>query len=216
MSRAAGSELVAALPDPLPASVVQVVEVGHSVLVLGSRQGIETADVGAAQAAGVDVVRRHSGGGAVLLHPGRSLWLDVLLPRSHELWSDDVALAFHWLGEVWVDALADVGVDAAVHRGGLDKTPWGSLICFGSIGAGEVSVDGRKVVGMSQRRTRGGARFQCLVHDDWDPDELLTMLALTPDERDAAAEDLLPRAAGPGAPLADLEESVLTRLGHLG
>jgi lipoate-protein ligase A len=132
------------------------------------------------------------------------------------LWSDDVATAFYWLGEVWVGALADLDVEAAVHRGGLTKTEWGSLVCFGSIGPGEVSVDGRKVVGMSQRRSRVGARFQCLVHDEWRPDQLLDLLVLAPERRAAATEKLRLCAAGPGVPLAELERSVLDRLGRLG
>jgi lipoate-protein ligase A len=158
------------------------------------------------------VVRRHSGGGAVLLHPGRSLWIDVLLPRADPRWDDDVGTSFHWLGAVWAAALTELGVPAEVHTGGLEKTAWGQLVCFGSVGPGEVSVGGRKVVGLSQRRTRGGARFQCLVHDEWDPAELLTLLVLAPADRTAAAADLRDRAAGPGVPLAELERAVLDRL----
>lgn len=215
VSRAAGSSFAAALPEPLPEAIAQVIEIGQSLLVLGSRQHVDLVDPHAAQQAGVEVVRRHSGGGAVLLHPGRSLWLDVLLPRTDPRWSDDVGLAFHWLGALWRDALGELGVAAEVHRAGLTSTVWGSLVCFGSIGPGEVVVDGRKVVGMSQRRTRAGARFQCLVHDRWQPEELLDLLVLNPDERAAATRDLAPRAAGPGVPLRDLERVVLLGLAQL-
>jgi len=215
VSRAVGSAFATALPDPLPEPVVKVIQVEQSLLVLGSRQTVDLVDADAAQRAGVEVIRRHSGGGAVLLHPGRSLWIDVLLPRTDPLWSDDVGLAFHWLGEVWVEALGDVGVAAELHRDGLTNTPWGPLVCFGSIGPGEVVTDGRKVVGMSQRRTRAGARFQCLVHDRWEPAELLELLVLTDDERAAAADDLIARAAGPGVPLAAVEQAVLERLSRI-
>ena len=215
VSRAVGSAFATALPEPLPEPIVQVVEIEQSLLVLGSRQNVDLVDMGAAQRAGVEVIRRHSGGGAVLLHRGRSLWIDVLLPRTDPLWSDDVGLAFHWLGEVWVDALGDVGVAAEVHRSGLTKTPWGSLVCFGSIGPGEVVMDGRKVVGMSQRRTRAGARFQCLVHDRWDPAELLELLVLTDAERAVAADDLTCRAAGPGVPLVAVEQAAVDRLSRI-
>lgn len=213
MHRVAGAPLASALPDPLPSTVAQLVDVAQSVLVLGSRQGVELVDHAAARAAGVEVVRRHSGGGAVLLHPQRSLWLDVLVPRADPLWCDDVGVAFHWLGEVWLDALADLGVVASMHRGLLERTAWGSLVCFGALGPGEVAVNGRKVVGMSQRRTRAGARFQCLVHDAWEPAELLDLLILSPDERAAAMDDLPARAAGPGVALSEVERSVLDRLG---
>ena len=41
----------------------------------------------------------------------------------------------------------------------------------------EVLVDGDKLVGISQRRTRHGARFQCMVHIRWSPDVLIGLLA---------------------------------------
>lgn len=200
------------LPESLPAAVARVVELDAAALILGSRQGPEVVEPGAPERAGVDVVRRHSGGGAVLLHPGRFLWIDVLLPRTDERWVDDVAVSFHWLGELWAGVLRDAGVSAAVHRGRLEPSPWGSLVCFGAVGPGEVTVEGRKLVGFSQRRTRVGARFQCLVHDRWQPADLVALLRLTPDQRAAAVEDLEPRAAGARVPLDELAAGVLARL----
>ncbi|OWY62056.1 hypothetical protein B7486_60470, partial [cyanobacterium TDX16] len=55
-------------------------------LVLGSRQGDGVVAAGPAQAAGVEVVRRRSGGGAVLLQPDASLWVDLVVPAGDELW----------------------------------------------------------------------------------------------------------------------------------
>ena len=40
----------------------------------------------------------------------------------------------------------------------------------------EVQVGERKLVGISQRRTRRWARFQCAVHRRWDPAVLLDLL----------------------------------------
>ena len=187
MTGPAGTLLEAALPEPLDAPVARIVDVHGPLLVLGSRQDAALADARAVEQTGVEVVRRHSGGGAVLLRPGRSLWIDVLLPRGDPRWVDDVGKSFHWLGSAWAAALAELGVPATVHGGALDKTPWGSLICFGATGPGEVLVGGRKVVGMSQRRTRAGARFQCLVHDAWEPMELLSLLVMTPTERESGS-----------------------------
>lgn len=212
VSRVAGTAAERALPDPLPETLIRIVDLQDSVLVLGSRQSADLVDARAAEAAGVAVIRRHSGGGAVLLHPGASLWIDVLLPRVDEHWVDDVGASFHWLGEVWVGALAACGVSAAINRGGLEKTDWGSLVCFGALGPGEVVVAGRKVVGMSQRRTRAGARFQCLVYETWNPQELLDLLALTAQQRATAADDLGDRAAGAGIPLGDLARAVIDQL----
>ena len=55
-------------------------------------------------------------------------------------------------------ALGLTGVDVQGAGPGA-CTRWSSLVCFGGVGAGEVTVDGRKVVGLAQRRTRHGAWF---------------------------------------------------------
>ena len=57
------------------------------------------------------------------------------------------------------------------------RTEWSSLVCFAGRGPGEVFVDARKAVGISQRRTRDGARFQCAIHRRWDPATLVGLLA---------------------------------------
>lgn len=164
-------------------------------LVLGSTQPATDADEAAAAAVGVEVVRRRSGGGSVLVEPGETVWLDVCLPRGDSLWDDDVGRAAWWVGEVWQQALADLGVrGATVHRGGLLTTPWSRRVCFAGVGAGEVLVGGAKVVGLSQRRTRAGAVFQTALARSWNPDLVVRCLAgVDPDE---ASAELAGVAAG--------------------
>lgn len=139
----------------------------------------------------LDVARRRSGGGAVLVEPGRLVWADVVLPAGDPLWHDDVGRAAWWLGEVWCAALDDLAVgEGTVHRRGLVRSTWSPWVCFAGLGPGEVTVDGRKVLGMAQRRTRAGALFQCAVPLHWNPVPLLAALALSAEQRDAAAEEL--------------------------
>jgi lipoate---protein ligase len=157
---------------------VRVVEVIEPALVLGSTQP-------AVAERGIPVVRRRSGGGAVLVRPGELLWVDVLLPAGDPLWDDDVGRSFHWLGQAWVEALASLGVEGTWHDGALVCTPWWRQVCFAGLGPGEVTVDGRKVVGLAQRRTRAGALFQCAALLYWDPTEIVDLLAL---DADALAE----------------------------
>jgi lipoate-protein ligase A len=147
-------------------------------LVLGSTQP-------AVEERGVPVVRRRSGGGAVLVGPGEVLWVDVLLPSGDPLWEDDVGRSFHWLGRAWAEALTALDLQAAWHDGPLVCTPLCRQVCFAGIGPGEVTVDGRKVVGLAQRRTRAGALFQCAALLRWDPDEMARLLDL---DAEAAAE----------------------------
>jgi lipoate-protein ligase A len=200
------------LPEP-PARTVWVCEPTVPSLVLGSTQPEAVADAGACAAAGIEVVRRRSGGGAVLVEPGRILWLDVLLPAGDLLWEDDVARAFLWLGEVWRDALADVGVESRVHDGGLCTTAWSRLVCFGGLGTGEVvDAAGTKLVGLSQRRAREGARFQCAALGAWEPGRLVDLLALSPGDRADAASALAGAARAVPVDLGALRTAVLARL----
>lgn len=178
--------------DPEPVRSATFHDVSRPTLVLGSAQIAEAVDQRVADALGVEVVRRRSGGGAVLLVPGEFLWLDLVIPAGDSLWHDDVSAAMWWVGDVWRAALADVGVMGAVHTGGLQGSRWSRQVCWASVGAGEVmhvaphggAVAG-KLVGVSQRRTRGWARFQSMVHLRWRP-EWVAALAAPP--RPTAAE----------------------------
>jgi len=68
---------------PLPAAPAREVWVLTPVrpaLVLGSTQAEALVDLGEAARLGVDVVRRRSGGGVVMVGPGDPLWVDVVVP----------------------------------------------------------------------------------------------------------------------------------------
>ena len=136
---------------------------------LGSRQAIDVLDADACRRRDVEIVRRRSGGGVVLLVPGATEWIDVVVPAGDDQWDDDVVRSMVRLGERWVDALRDV-VDGelTVHRGPMVRTRWSELACFAGIAPGEVLLDGVKLVGLSQRRTRRAARFQCAVNRRFD------------------------------------------------
>ena len=116
-----------------------------------------------------------SGGGAVLVGAGETAWVDVIVPAGDPLWDDDVGRAARWLGEAWRRAGgARRGAAPRCTRGALACGPLGRLVCFATVGAGEVTTaDRRKVVGISQRRTRSAARFQCAAYTRWDPDPLV-------------------------------------------
>lgn len=200
------------VPADLDEAEVWVYRPRRPALVLGSAQPESAADAARAAVAGADVIRRRSGGGAVWVPTDGFLWLDVALPRTDPRWSDDVRESVQWLGDAWRAALLTTGIDGDVWHDGVETTPWGRTVCFGSLGPGEVAVGRRKVVGISQRRTREGARFQCLVYAAWEPSAVLDLLDLPQADRDRAEADLLPRAAGVGDRLAQLEEAIISEL----
>ena len=151
-------------------------------VVLGSTQPDEFVDREAAAMRGIDVARRRSGGGAVLVDHS-VVWADFSIARDDPLWLDDIGHSMQWVGELWCAALQRVGIDASVHRDRPVVSPLARAICFCGVGHGEVLVDGRKAVGISQRRTRNGARFQTVLMTRRD-DALIDVLRL--DDRAAA------------------------------
>ena len=171
--------------------------VTEPALVLGSAQPSYTIDHAIAAVHGIEVVRRRSGGGSVLMLPGEMCWLDVVVPRDDPRWSDDVGRAMWWLGDVWVAALAACGIGGSVHHGGLEGGDLARVVCFAGRGGGEVIaghvVAGQvvaghvvagnsesttaKLVGISQRRTRDAARLQSSLHLVWRPQLVADLVA---------------------------------------
>jgi len=199
-------------PDP-PAPTVWVLDITRPAVVLGSTQAMSTVDAARAEAQGVDVVRRLSGGGAVLVEPGSLVWVDVVVPPADPLWEADVGRAFAWLGRAWAGALADAGVTGAdVYDGPLRRTSWSGRVCFAGLGPGEVVVGGAKVVGMCQRRTRAGALFQSAALLTWEPERLLGLLDVNDDDRRQGPGEVAGSARAAGADPDVLVEALLARL----
>ncbi len=199
------AELHASWPsaDRLPdaRAVARCHPTGHT-LVLGSAQADSVADPVGTARAGVGVARRRTGGGAVLVAPRDPVWIDAWVPVGDPLWEEDVSRAFAWLGAVWQSALRSLGVhDPSVRGAEPSRTRWSPLICFGGVGAGEVTVDGRKIVGLAQRRVRSGVWFQGACAIRWDPTTLLDCLTIPTGQRAEAAEGLTVAAVG----VADLD-----------
>lgn len=153
--------LETAEPPADAARLARIHTVTGAGLVLGSTQKLQAANEGRAEAAGAEVLRRRSGGGAVLLLPGGQVWADFFIPASDPLWSNDVAHAAQWVGELWSAVIEPFAAEPiTVHSGRLAADRWGRLVCFAGSGPGEVFAGGRKVVGVSQRRTRSRVRIQ--------------------------------------------------------
>jgi lipoate-protein ligase A len=206
--------------DVAPQRCLIVCQVERPALVIGSTQDVATVDGAALRRAGVELARRRSGGGAVLLVPGEHVWVDLVVPAGDPLWVDDVEAATWWVGETFARVVqrlvGPAGSDrerggVQVHRRGVSDRAAGRLVCFGAAGPGEVLVGGAKLVGISQRRTRDAARFQCVLHRRWRPGATLELLAAravdaveglrsTLDERVTSLERIgpVPTTAEPG------------------
>jgi len=159
-------------------------------LVLGSSQSDEGLDHDALDRSNIEVARRRSGGGAVLVSDADLVWFDVIINHDDVLWEPDIGRSFHWLGDAIQRALHSLDIDAVVHRGPLERNDWSDRVCFAGLGPGELTVGGRKLVGMSQRRTRATARFQIAVLRRWSGSEHRELFDVPVEQRDHADANL--------------------------
>ena len=213
--------------------VAVVREVPHSTLVLGSTQAAELVAPDALRQRSVELVRRRGGGGAVYLEPDTFLWVDAWIPRDDVLWSHDVSLAAEWVGRWWIAALAGAGAEdvigarsgLSVHTGRSEPGAWGDLVCFAGRGPGEVFLDDRKIVGLSQWRSREGALFSSCAYLEWDAEPLLDLLSFdvrARPELDAGLRDVavgvgaLALSDGGGLSLATLRDRLVGALPEIG
>jgi lipoate-protein ligase A len=138
----------------------RVAEPIDRALVLGSSTGEEGFDLQRVRREGITVVRRHSGGGAVLVEPGDQIWLMLYLRLDDPLVLRDLGSSFLWLGTAVRNLLEGLGVEGRVVTERQERTELGRMICFADLGFGELTIGDAKVLGLAQRRSRGQACFQ--------------------------------------------------------
>jgi lipoate---protein ligase len=139
----------------LPASRAVVLGLG-----LGHRAE-SIVDVDRCEREGVAILRRKAGGGAVFLDDGNVLCGAIAVHTQTV--STDVTESYRWLGEALVSALNSLGVRA--HRVEVEearadvaalRAASSPLLytCYGALSPHELTLDGRKLVGLAQIRRR--------------------------------------------------------------
>jgi lipoate-protein ligase A len=101
---------------------------------------------------GVDVVRRASGGGAVL-HAG-DLTYSVTAPLGCPGLPEGLKGSYAWIRDVLLSGLRELGLEVEPSRGipGADRSP----LCFAASTGTEIELATAKLVGSAQRRTPWG------------------------------------------------------------
>ncbi len=198
--------------EPAVGRLFRFFDVTAPAVVLGSTQPVEHVSESEAKRLGIAICRRRGGGSAVYVAPGEQLWMEAFVPSDDALADHDVCHAAWWFGDCVAEALRafSASEDAVlVHKGAMVRTIWSDRVCFAGLGPGEVTVGGRKVFGLSQRRNRAGAHFfgALLVGNEQQP--LFELLGL---QETAALHLLVGSIRRSGA---DLEAAVLSQLGRL-
>lgn len=123
-------------------------------LSLGRSQPLAEADLAACRAAGVDLVRRPSGGQAVL-HAGE-LTYSVALLQSDPRSAGGVLEGYRRLSAGLLAGLRLLGIEAIQALGARQADGPPSPICFDRPSDYEITCGGRKLIGSAQWRRRGG------------------------------------------------------------
>jgi lipoate-protein ligase A len=171
----------AALDEPVQEPQLRFWRYASAGIVLGASQSSLLPQV-AAQ--GIETVLRGSGGSAVLAGPWM-LSVSAVLPADHAFARGGPMPAYEWLGRHCESAMRELGVSQA--HATPDKRDAGDLkwACFAGLSPWEVTVDGRKLVGLAQRRRRQGVLVAAGVLLDA-PDWPLLCRALGRSAQDAA------------------------------
>lgn len=84
------------------------------------------------------------------------LSLNVVLPADHAAARGGPMPAYEWLGRRCEKAMRDLGIDRATATPDRRDAQTLAWACFAGMSPWEVTVDGRKLVGLAQRRRRQG------------------------------------------------------------
>lgn len=110
----------------------------------------DVAEAGAAARLGVDVVRRCTGGGAILHH--RELTLAVALPATHPWAALSINASYLEITRPLLDLLRRHGIEACFRGEGPARK---AANCFAGSACPDVVVRGKKLFGSAQRRRQG-------------------------------------------------------------
>jgi lipoate-protein ligase A len=121
-------------------------------LSLGYAQPESDADLPALAAHGWEVVRRLTGGRAIL--HGDELTYSVTLPGDHPLAQTDIVSSYREISRAIMRALERLGANAQADAL-TEKAPV-TTVCFETPSHYEITVGGRKLVGSAQARRHGG------------------------------------------------------------
>jgi len=125
---------------------------------LGYHQDAETLDLERCAEDGVDVVRRPTGGRAVL--HAEELTYSLVFPKDHAAVRGSIGEVYRRVSEGLAAGLRRQGIPAVLEKRALDLQSHyrttESVSCFSAAARHEILVEGKKLVGSAQRRTEWG------------------------------------------------------------
>jgi lipoate-protein ligase A len=162
-------------------------------------------DVDRIRARGLDVVRRPTGGRAILHH--REITYSVTAPAAG---AGDLRESYDRINRVLVAGLERLGVRTEIAAASGRAAPPGTAPCFDAPSAGELVLDGKKLAGSAQWRSDGALlqHGSILVEDDQSTIAELTVEPQRPVPSPATLADALGRTPTPRDVAMALAEAV--------
>jgi len=125
---------------------------------LGYNQSVECIDPDRCLNSGIDVVRRPTGGRAVL--HAEEVTYSVVIPKQGLSFSSSIGHIYHLVSQGLVRGLRKCGVQAVLQKRSPDfnshyKTSL-SVSCFSAAARHEILLNGKKLVGSAQRQVHDG------------------------------------------------------------
>jgi lipoate-protein ligase A len=117
-------------------------------LSLGYAQKVGDVDFAALQRLAWDVVRRPTGGRAIL--HGDELTYSITLPQEHPLAQGDILASYHRISQALQAGLALLGANTQTAPYERHHAP--SPVCFETPSAYEITANGKKLIGSAQVR----------------------------------------------------------------
>ena len=152
-------------------------------MILGAGQRAEEIDLAACQAYGTALLRRISGGTAVL-HDETTISFQLTLPTAHPFVSDDIHVNYRRMAELIVAVLMKLGIESTwtpLEEARNDRPPDGlAPICFSSLAPYEITAHGRKLVGLAQVKRGGATALQGMVYRSFQPAKTVRLLPRGP------------------------------------
>ncbi len=159
---------------------------------LGRHQPLAEVDLDAAQARGYDVVRRPTGGRAIL-HTDE-LTYSVAASADEPRVEGSIMDAYLRLSNALLAGLHSLGLAADKAPGSVRAGPDVSAACFEVPSAYEITASGRKLLGSAQSRRAGYVLQHGSLPLTGDLGRLVDVLALPDGERAALRDELAARA----------------------
>jgi lipoate-protein ligase A len=183
-------------------------------LSLGRHQGLEAADLAFCRAEGLDVVRRPTGGRALLHH--FELTYAVIAPIAEGPLPRGLQETYRVICSALVSAVRTLGVDAELTGGEVNlqlPSPRTTVPCFEAPAGGEVVIGGRKLIGSAMRAHAGAILQHGAILLDWDGRLQAGAMGLADDATLRLQVTTLRDELGRKLPRAVLEETLVEAFG---